>query len=93
MTEIKQFVHAELCRSEERVRQLEEASTASTSSAGNFSDEDNNVLSPALHSLIREQNLTIDMILSSKGSWTIAMQKILLVVFGQATLAESCAVG
>ena len=63
MTEIKQFVHVELCMLEERVRQLEEASKASTSSAGNFSDEDNSVLPPALHSLTREQKPTIDMIL------------------------------
>ena len=78
---------------EEWVRQLEEASTASTSSASNFSDEDNSVLPPALQSLTREQKFTIDMILSTKGSWIVVMQKILLVIFGQATLAESCVVG
>ena len=92
MAEIKQFIHAELFKVEERVRQLEEAS-AGTSNASNFRDEGNSVLPPALHSLTREQKLTIDMILSSKGSWTVVMRKILLVVFGQATLAESCAVG
>ena len=81
MTEI--FVHAAnllfvTCRKfviklDEHVKQLEEASTASTSSADNFSDEDNSVLPPALQSLTREQKLTIDMILSSKGSWTVVM--------------------
>ena len=96
MAEIKQFIHAELFKLEERVRQLEEAS-AGTSNASNFRDEENSVLPPVLppvlHSLTRERKLTIDMILSSKGSWTVVMWKILLVVFGQATLAESCAVG
>ena len=91
LAELQHFVLAQTALLQERVRQLEGASTP-----GSFNDEakDNGtVLPPALHSLMREQELTINMVLSRKSSWTVSMRKILLVVFGQETLAASCAVG
>ena len=88
LAELRQFVLAEMEPLEERVRQLEGESTP-----GSFNDEDNSTLPPALHSLTREQKLTINMVLSRKSNWTVSMRKILLVVFDQTTLAESCAVG
>ena len=76
---------------EERVRLLEErAENTSTASV-----EDNNEmgLPLALLYLSREQKLAIEMILAGKATWTVALRKILIIVFTQQVLAESCAKG
>jgi len=43
--------------------------------------------------LSREQELTVNIILSSTSGWTVALRKILVIVFGTDTLAGSCPVG
>ena len=73
---------------EERVKQLEAAMASGNPSGGNSSSS----LSSPLE-LSREQELTVNMILSSTSGWTVALRKILVIVFGTDTLAGSCAVG
>ena len=64
-------------------------SMASGNSSGSNSSSS---MSSALE-LSREQELTVNMILLSTTGWTVAPRKILAIVFGTNTLAESCAVG
>lgn len=73
---------------EERVKRIEDA----MSSGATSSDSERSGI-PAVLELSREQELTVHMVLSSNSGWTVAMRKILVIVFGTDTLAGSCAVG
>jgi len=72
-----------------RVKQLEDAIASGMAASG--SSERSGM--PSVLELSREQELTVHMILSSNAGWTVAMRKILVIVFGVDTLAGSCAVG
>jgi len=72
-----------------RVKQLEGAIASGMAASG--SSERSGI--PSVLELSREQELTVHMILSTNAGWTVAMQKILVIVFGMDTLAGSCAAG
>ena len=77
---------------EERVRLLEQK-TADASTGASSEGNDEMGLPSILLYLPREHNLSIQMILAGKATWTVALCKILLIVFNQQVLAESCAKG
>ena len=73
---------------EKRVKQLEVTMASGTPWGGNSSSS-----LPSALELSREQELTVNMILSSTSEWTVALRKIFVIVFGTNTLAGSCVVG
>ena len=70
---------------DEQVKHIEEALA---SGRGSGDDLERNGISGVLE-VTREQELTVHTILSSNASWTVAIRKNLVIVFGTETLAGS----
>jgi len=73
---------------DELVKHIEEVLA---SGRGSGDDSEGSGISGVLE-LTKEQELTMNMILSSNANWTVAIRKVLVTLFRTETLAGSCAV-